>query len=533
MIRSLLVLTAILAVLALPFLMKPEENLLEEADETLVIISPHNEAIRFEFTRAFVDRIKEKHGKVVRIDWRIPGGTSEISRFIEGEYLAAFQYHWTSELGRPWSAEVAEAAQNGKIELPKNPEDDDLPQSARRAYLASDVSSGIDLFFGGGRYDYDKQARKGNLVNSGILRRHPNWFGEPTGIPHFVGGEEYWDADGRWVGACVSAFGIVYNTDVLARLQIEHPPAQWSDLGAPAYLGQVAIADPTKSGSAAAAFEMLIQQQMQLAVENAGGNVDERRLAEGWANAMQLIRRISGNTRYFTDSASKIPIDVSLGDAAAGMAIDFYGRFQSEAVTQPDGSTRMHYVTPVGGTSIGADPIAMLRGAPNRKLAEEFMDFVLSIDGQKLWNFKVGAPGGPVKYALRRLPIVPVLYAPEYAQYRSDPDVNPYQQAKAFQYHPEWTGRLFGAISFTVRVMCLEPHEELKAAWAALIANDFPPAATAKFNTIKPFDYENVKTTIFEALRGDRIGQVRLARELGIQVRRQYQEVVALAERGE
>lgn len=533
MIRSISVLVAILVVLALPFAFKPKENLLEAADETLVVISPHNEAIRYEFARAFSEHIEAKHGKKVRIDWRIPGGTSEIARFIFGEYKAAFENYWTRALDQPWTAEIEESFQDSKLELPEDPSQDSPEQAARRAFLASDVSCGIDIFFGGGRYEYAKQAAAGHLVNSGILRRHPNWFGEPTGIPQVVGGEEYWDPDGRWIGACVSAFGIVYNSDSLARLGVETPPTQWQDLGKPVYQREIALADPTKSGSAAAAFEMLIQQQMQLAVKEAGGVVDERRLAEGWAQAMRLIRRIAANTRYFTDSASKIPLDVSQGNAAAGMAIDFYGRFQSEAVTRADGSTRLHYVTPVGGTSIGADPIAMLRGAPNPELAQEFIDFVMSIDGQKLWNFKVGTPGGPVKYALRRLPIVPALYAPEYTPYRSDPDVNPYQQAEAFEYHPEWTGRLFTAISFTVRVMCLDPHQELKAAWEALVRNGFPPQATARFDEVAPFDYQNVQTTIAEAVRGDRIRQVKLARELSRQVRAQYQEVVELAERGE
>ncbi len=532
MIRNIAVLLALLLVLAVPFALKPRENLLLQADETLIIISPHNEAIRFEFSRAFNDHIRAKRGTSVRIDWRMPGGTSEISRFLEGEYTAAFQYHWTQQLGRAWTSEVETAFQNPKIILPENPANDTPAEAARRAFLESEVSCGMDLFFGGGRYDFDKQAAAGRLVNSGIMRRHPGWFGEPTGIPQTVGGEAYWDKDGRWVGACVSAFGIVYNLDSLARLGIEQPPAQWNDLAHPKLIGQVALADPTKSGSAAAAFEMLIQQQMQEAVQEAGGVVDDRRLAEGWACAMRLIRRIAGNTRYFTDSASKIPIDVSLGDAAAGMAIDFYGRFQSESVRHPDGTSRMQYITPVGGTSIGADPVAMLRGAPHASLAEEFIDFVLSLEGQKLWNFKVGTPGGPTRYALRRLPIVPALYAPEYAQFRSDPDVNPYQQAKAFEYHRDWTGRLFGAISFTVRVMCLEPHHELREAWHALITHNFPPEATARFDEVAPFDYDTVRTTIFEALRSDRIGQVRLARELGEKVRAQYREVIALAEEG-
>jgi len=532
--RNLIVIGALLAVLALPFVLRPKQNLLAEADDTLVIVSPHNEAIRYEFSRAFGDHYKAATGRSVRIDWRIPGGTSEISKFIQSEYSAAFQYYWTRTLGRPWTAAVENGFSDHRVVLPEDPAGDDEAQAARRAFLNSEVTSGMDLFFGGGRFDFDKQAKLGNLIDSGILNRHPTWFGGPDGIPQVLGGEEYWDKAGRWIGTCVSAFGIVYNRDTLERLKIETPPAQWADLAGPRYTGQIAIADPTKSGSAAAAFEMLIQQQMQESVKAAGGVVDERRLEEGWANAMQVIRRIAANARYFTDSASKIPLDVSLGDAAAGMAIDFYGRYQSESVRGDNAVSRMEYVTPVGGTSIGSDPIGMLRGAPNRAVAEAFMDFVMSEDGQKLWNFKVGTPGGPEKFSLRWLPIVPSLYDPQFTQYRADPDVNPYELAKAFEYHREWTGSLFSAISFTVRVMCLDAHHELKEAWLALQKAGFPPKATAKFNEIAPFDYASVKDKIAPALRSaDRIQQVILARELGQQIRKQYHEVTELAERGE
>ena len=39
---------------------------------------------------------------------------------------------------------------------------------------------------------------------------------------------------------------------------------------------------------------------------------------------------IAANGRYFTDSAPQVPNDVGNGDAAAGIAIDFYGRVYQE-----------------------------------------------------------------------------------------------------------------------------------------------------------------------------------------------------------
>jgi len=212
------------------------------------------------------------------------------------------------------------------------------------------------------------------------------------------------------------------------------------------------------------------------------------------------------------------------------MCIDFYGRFQSESVRKPDGTSRMQYITPVGGSSVGSDPIGLLRGAPDAALAREFIEFVLSPEGQKLWNWKVGTPGGPAKYALRRLPILPALYAPGFAAFRSDPGEQPYARAGAFVYHPEWTASNFRQITFVIRVMCIDPHDELREAWQALIAANFPPQATATFMDVSKVDYAAVGT-IRQALRSP-TEEIALARTLGDSFRAQYRKAAELAREG-
>lgn len=520
--KNLALLFAFALVLLGPVLLREKQSRSEResragAEETLVIITPHNEAIRFEFARAFREAMLAKTGRRVRIDWRTPGGASEISNFLRSEYLGAFQNYWTNILREPWTAEVEASFANPKIAPAGSG-----PGRARKAFLESRIGCGIDLMFGGGSFDFIQQAEPGRLVDSGILAAYLEWFNERA-VPQNLGGEPLWDPQGRWVGVCLGAFGICYNADALARIRVSHPPAQWSDLGDPAYLGGIALADPMQSGSIGKVFEMLIQQQM-------GAGPDP---AAGWERAMRLIQNIAGNARYFTDSAAKIPFDVEMGDAAAGMCIDFYGRFQSEFVRKADGSSRLRYVTPAGGSSAGADPIGLLRGAPHAELAREFIEFVLSDAGQKLWNFRVGAPGGPVKYALRRLPIRPELYRAELTAFRSDPEVNPYAQARAFVYHPEWTGALFRVIAVTVRAMCIDPHEELRGAWRALIAADFPPEAARVFHDVSAVDFAAANGRIRDTLRSPRkIDQMRLAQELGDAFRAQYLRAAELARAG-
>ena len=121
-----------------------------------------------------------------------------------------------------------------------------------------------------------------------VLRDHSDWFVEET-IPWKVSGEIFYDKEARWIGACLSSFGICYNTDTLERLGVDSLPAAWSDLENPRFFRQVALADPTKSGSAAKAFEMVIQQQMQEFVASTG-RTDKEVLEMGWTLALNYCK---------------------------------------------------------------------------------------------------------------------------------------------------------------------------------------------------------------------------------------------------
>lgn len=530
--RSWPILLALAAVLVGPIILRPKsERGTRAGEQALVVITPHNEAIRSEFGHAFAAQYLARTGQRVRVDWRTPGGTSEIGRYVASEYLAAFQNHWTRTLGRPWSKAVETGFDNAKVVPAADPARDTPEQQARRAFLASNVGCKLDLFFGGGAYDFQQQAKAGRLVDCGFIQAHPELFGDGAGkISQTLSGEPFWDPQGRWIGNVVSSFGICFNTDSLARLGIAPPPARWADLADPRFFHEIALANPTQSSSVNKAFEMLIQQRIAETVASQDDVPDP--VAEGWTRAMRLLMKIGANARYFTDSSTKIALDVEAGEAAAGMTIDFYGRFQSEAVRKPDGSSRLQYVNAAGGTSVGVDPIGLFRGAPHPELAREFIAFVMSPDGQKLWNWQVGAPGGPQRYALRRLPVLPALYAPEFRPLRSDPEVDPYALAQSFTYRSEWTGALFRSIAFTFRVMCIDTHDELTAAWRALIAAGFPPEATAAFENVSAVDYPVAGGRMRDALGGDKIREVQLAKELADQFRAQYRRAEELARAG-
>jgi ABC-type Fe3+ transport system substrate-binding protein len=539
--KRAIILLVLAATIALPFLLRTKKPAAVRADVTLVIITPHNEAIRYEFGLGFQRWYRQQTGKTVFVDWRVIGGTSEITRYLDGEYTASFQNYWTHTLKRAWSNEVTNAFANPRVQPGPSPAKDTPAEAARRAFLASGVDCGIDLFFGGGTYDFEKQAQAGHLIDCGVLERHPEWFTESV-IPLFYAGEAYWDKQGRWVGTVLSNYGILYSKESLARLGIQEPPTQWADLQDPRLRGEVALADPTKSSSMAKAFENVIQQQMQerlldlmVAADRISGLDEKTAVAkavhEGWIEGLRHVQLISANARYFTDSSQKVPIDVADGNCAAGMCIDFYGREQAEAERRRGGSDRLVFVSPAGGTVSSVDPIALLRGAKNRAVALAFIDWVLSLDAQKLWNFKPGTPGGPEQYNLRRLPVRRDFYAQEdWKKFRSDPGVSPFAEKNQLIYHEEWTGGLFRELAFIIRVMCQDDQPELVAAWRAIIAAGKPDQAMAVLQDMSAVDYDKAAGEIKTALGSkNKLEEVALARRLGKLFREQYQRAAELA----
>jgi ABC-type Fe3+ transport system substrate-binding protein len=392
---------------------------------------------------------------------------------------------------------------------------------------------GIDVFFGGGEYDFSAQSKLGRFVELKIFETHPELFeGELPPIPATMSGEKYYGADRDWVGVVLSSFGIVYNVDGVERLGLQ-PPRKWEDLTDPRYHGSVALADPTKSGSVAKIFEMIIQEA--IAEEITAGLSEEEAIVQGWDRGVNRVRKIAANSRYFTDSSAKIPHDVAQGNAVAGMCIDFYGRTFEEEKSKEDGSSRVKFVVPEGGTSISVDPVAILKGAPHPELAQEFVEFLFTDEAQMLWAKRKGVAGGPKFRTLRRLPIRRDLYDAENVAEMVDGDVLPYELAKKFVYRGDWTGRLFTPLRSIVRVMCIDSHQELKDSWGAMAKagkTDLPIFTKLETDTGWPsVRYQATGEKIRGTIKsGDSVAVVRMQRELGEFFRANYRQAMEEAE---
>lgn len=500
-VSRVLIALAFAVILALPYALRPAGETKASDAEMLVIISPHPQTIWYEFERGFSRWHEEHFGKPVVIDWRSPGGTSAIAEYLGARYTAVDAIDKTKTQG-----------------------------------------IGIDVFFGGGDFDHNQEKTFGHTEPAGIATQHPELL-DPAIFPQDLAGTALYDKDDYWYGCCLSTFGILSNLDALRRQGAPAdliPPKQWIDLTRPTFFRQVSVADPTMSGSIVKAFEMVLQQQIAetIRARTAGAGVDrldpaaeQQAIADGFWRGMRLIQIIGANARRIARASGETPIEVAQGDALAGMCIDYYGLMQGEMVNHEGQPPRVVYVTPEGGSAVGSDPVSILRGAPHREIARRFVYFCLAPEGQKLWCYRPGVPGGPVRYPLHRPPVRRDLYTPESLALFADPDLLPYEHAKTFTYHGEWTGPLFSIIRIFLRAMIMDTDRELHAAWADILdAGQTDPAMPAmQALQAMPVTYEQLMDKEFRARLKAPGATEAIVRQWSEHFRRQYAEASRLA----
>ena len=126
------------------------------------------------------------------------------------------------------------------------------------------------------------------------------------------------------------------------------------------------------------------------------------------------------------------------------------------------------------------------------------------------------------------------LYKPQYRQFRSDPDYDPYASGSDFVYRPERTGRYYDLLRNLIRVLMLDCQVELQTAWAAIIKAGGPdkvPEAMKEFNKL-PFSYAEAPAAA-KGLRAENARDiVRLKRQWRDKMREHYKNAARLAAEG-
>lgn len=194
------------------------------------------------------------------------------------------------------------------------------------------------------------------------------------GIPDKVGAFPINDPDGFYTGFAASGYGIMWNTRYIKAKKL--PIAkEWQDLKRAELHGHVGMCAPSRSGTTHLTVETVLQGM-------------------GWEAGWAEWKAIAGNLKTVTERSFGVPDGVNSGQFGYGLVIDFFG-LSSKASGFP-----VEYVYPSVTTLVPAN-IAIVKKAPNQMMAQAFIEFLLSPEGQFLL----------LDPKIQRLPVNPATYA--------------------------------------------------------------------------------------------------------------------------
>ena len=197
---------------------------------------------------------------------------------------------------------------------------------------------------------------------------------QAEGIPDKVGAFPINDPDGYYMGFAASGYGIMWNTRYVKAKKL--PLAkEWADLKKPVFHDHVGMSAPSRSGTTHLTVETVIQGM-------------------GWEAGWAEWKEIAGNFKTVTERSFGVPDGVNSGQFGYGIVIDFFG------LSSIGSGFPVDFVYPEVTTLVPAN-VGIVRNAPNQAAAEAFIEFLLSIEGQKLL----------LDPKIRRLPVNPQIYA--------------------------------------------------------------------------------------------------------------------------
>lgn len=163
---------------------------------------------------------------------------------------------------------------------------------------------------------------------------------------------------GRAIGVYAGALGIGYNSELLKEKGFK-APACWKDLADTSYRGEVQVANPNSSGTAYTELATLVQ-------------------LFGEDEAFQLLSDIGKNISQYTKSGS------APSKAAARGETTFAIGFMHDMVKLKNAGFPLEIVAPCEGTGYEVGAVSMIKGIKNTAAAKQFIEFVLSPEGQAL-----------------------------------------------------------------------------------------------------------------------------------------------------
>ena len=299
-------------------------------------------------------------------------------------------------------------------------------------------NGGIDVAWGGGPTLFDQMVDLGYLYPMS-----PATMGDTLdSIPDTISGApmKRYGADTTtplWIAAAISSFGYTVNLDILERYDLEKP-LTWDDLANSEYYRDppvVGIGNAPDTTSNTRIYEIILQNY-------------------GWDDGWIKLTEIAANSGIYYGSVDVLNA-VETGEIGIGTTIDFYG--YSAMLDYPS----TEYIIPTGQSLINADPIAIVYNTEQPDVAEAFVEFVLSAEGQAIW----------LDETINRMPVLSEAFDTEFGLTR--PDLKALFEETISNQGIEFSDELVNSYESTVvtywEAVLDKPHEELRLAWHALI----------------------------------------------------------------
>ena len=173
--------------------------------------------------------------------------------------------------------------------------------------------------------------------------------------------ERFRDSGGRWVGTSGRTRVLAYNTDALREDAV---PDSVFDLTAPAWKGKIGIA-PTN-----ASFQAFVTAM---------------RLSVGDGKTKQWLVDLKRNEPRTYEKNTPIVEALATGEIELGLVNHYYLYLVKEE--QPDAPVANHFLAPGDpGALVSVAGAGVLATAGNEKAAREFVDYLLSDEGQRFYT---------------------------------------------------------------------------------------------------------------------------------------------------
>ena len=247
------------------------------------------------------------------------------------------------------------------------------------------LADGFEKAFPGVRVDWIRMSSGETLARLRAEKANPQadvWWGGTTD-PHSIAAlegltEDYrpsiWrqldprfrDPLGGWkvIGVYVGALGLSANERVLKKQGLPVPTG-WADLIDPRYKGLISVANPNTSGTALTTLATQI-------------------FLRGEEEGLEYMKKLHKNIATYTKSG--VAPGILCGRGEVGIAIVFL----HDVVYQIEQGYPVTAIAPKEGTGYEIGCGNLVKGAPHREVAKQFLDWVVSAEAQETQP-KVGA----------------------------------------------------------------------------------------------------------------------------------------------